>query len=301
MVDFALRRTHGTDAGLKVARASYLAGFDATSDVLAGQRYGIPLSGTMAHAYVSSFPHEIDAFRAFAVTYPQHTVLLIDTYDTVEGARRAAVVGQEMAQRGQRLLGVRLDSGDMTALSKEVRAILDAAGLPDVRIVASGGFDEDGIAQALQDGARIDSFGVGTKMGVAADMPYFDMAYKLVKYADRPVMKLSPGKVTLVEAKQIWRHLAAGQYVGDTIALRHESVPPDALPLCQCVMRAGRLVAPHPSLTEARQRHATEMARLTEPYRRLRGGETYPVQLSPALAALQQQVERTLVQQAGEA
>ena len=149
LIDFALRRTHGTDAGMKVARASYLAGFDSTSNVLAGQVYDIPIAGTMAHSYVLCFPEEIEAFRAFAATYPQHTVLLIDTYDTLTGARRAAVVGQEMARRGQRLLGVRLDSGDMTALSKDVRAILDAAGLPEVQIVASGGFDEYAMAQAI--------------------------------------------------------------------------------------------------------------------------------------------------------
>lgn len=300
LVDFALRRTHGTDAGMKVARASYLAGFDATSNVLAGHVYGIPLSGTMAHAYVSSFMDELKAFRAFAATYPEHTVLLIDTYDTVQGARRAAIVGQEMAQRGQRLLGVRLDSGDMTALSKDVRAILDEAGLPEVRIVASGGYDEYGIAQALQDGACIDIFGVGTKMGVAAETPYFDMAYKLVKYAGRPIMKLSPGKVTLVEDKQVWRRSVAGQYVEDTIALRHETLAaPDTRPLLQHVMRAGRTLMPQPSLAESRQHHASEMACLAEPCKRLQGGAVYPVQLSAALATLQHQVESALQHQYG--
>ncbi len=298
LVDFSLRRTHGTDAGLKVARASYLAGFDASSNVLAGQLYGIPLSGTMAHAYVSSFTDESEAFRAFATTYPEHTVLLIDTYDTVQGARRAAIVGQEMAQRGQHLLGVRLDSGDMTALSKEVRAILDEAGLPETRIVASGGFDEYGIAQALQQGACIDMFGVGTKMGVAADAPYFDMAYKLVKYAGRPVMKLSTGKVTLVDDKQVWRRTVDGQYVEDIIALRHESLASSTTtPLLQQVMHAGKTVQPQPSLAAARQRHATAMTHLAEPYKRLQGGEAYPVHLSPALAALQQQVASALQQQ----
>ena len=217
LIDFALRRTHGMDAGMKVARASYLAGFDSTSNVLAGHVYDIPIAGTMAHSYILCFPEEIEAFRAFAATYPQHTVLLIDTYDTLTGARRAAVVGQEMARRGQRLLGVRLDSGDMTALSKDVRAILDAAGLPEVQIVASGGFDEYAMAQAIEDGACIDMFGVGTKMGVAADAPYYDMAYKLVQYAGRPVMKLSAGKATLVEAKQVWRRTVDGQYAEDIL------------------------------------------------------------------------------------
>jgi nicotinate phosphoribosyltransferase len=298
VIDFALRRTHGTDAGMKVARASYLAGFDATSNVLAGHVYGIPISGTMAHAYVTCFADELEAFRAFAATYPQQTVLLIDTYDTLTGARRAAVVGQEMARRGQRLLGVRLDSGDMTALSKQVRAILDAAGLPEVQIVASGGFDEYAIAQAVQDGACIDMFGVGTKMGVAADAPYYDMAYKLVKYDGRPVMKLSTGKVTLVEDKQVWRRCVDGYSVEDSIALRHETGDlPDAQPLLQCVMRAGQVMAPRPTLAAARMQHAEEIARLPTPYRRLRDGEHYPVRLSQALAALQERVQASLLQQ----
>jgi nicotinate phosphoribosyltransferase len=253
----------------------------------------------MAHSYVLCFAEEIDAFRAFAATYPQHTVLLIDTYDTLTGARRAAVVGQEMAQRGQRLLGVRLDSGDMTALSKAVRAILDSAGLPEVQIVASGGFDEYAIAQALQDGARIDQFGVGTRMGVAAAAPYYDMAYKLVQYDGRPVMKLSAGKATLVEAKQIWRRLRHGQYVEDLLALRHEAVAlPQAQPLLRCVMRAGQVVQPRPTLAAVRALHAGDMARLRAAYRLVQGGERYAVRLSAGLAACQQQVEATLRRQA---
>lgn len=297
LVDFALRRTHGTDAALKVARASYLVGFDATSNVLAGQVYHIPISGTMAHAYICSFADELEAFRAYAATYPDQTVLLIDTYDTLRGAQRAAMVGQEMAQRGQRLLGVRLDSGDMTTLSKQVRTILDTAGLPEVHIIASGGFDEYGIAAALRAGAPIDAFGVGTKMGVAADAPYFDMAYKLVKYDGRPVMKLSTGKSTLIDDKQVWRRTVNGYYVEDIIALRHETLElPGAVPLLQHVMRAGQSLPPRPDLAAARQCHAAEMTHLPEPYRRLQGGETYPVRLSDALTTRQQQVETALRQ-----
>jgi nicotinate phosphoribosyltransferase len=297
LIDFALRRTHGTDAALKVARASYLAGFDATSNVLAGQVYGIPISGTMAHSYVQSFTDELEAFRAFAVSYPAHTVLLIDTYDTVHGATRAALVGQEMAHRGQHLLGVRLDSGDMTALSKEVRVILDQAGLHDVQIVASGSFDEYTIDAAVRGGAYIDAFGVGTKMGVAADMPYLDMAYKLVQYDGRPVMKLSTGKATLVDQKQVWRRTVDGTYAEDTIALRYEPALPDAVPLLQSVMRAGLVIPPAPDLAMAHQRYATDRACLAESYRRLEGGATYPVRVSEALATVQHEVETALRQQ----
>jgi nicotinate phosphoribosyltransferase len=295
LMDFALRRTHGTDAAMKVARASYLAGFDSTSNVLAGRHYGIPIAGTMAHSYVTCFADEIEAFRSFAHTFPQQTVLLIDTYDTITGAKRAAEVGQEMAQRGQRLLGVRLDSGDMTALSKQVRNILDTAGLPEVQIVASGGFDEYAIAQAIQDDACIDVFGVGTKMGVAADAPYYDMAYKLVKYDGRPIMKLSSGKATLVEEKQVWRCTSDSHDVEDIIALRHERLDqPDLHPLLTSVMRDRRVLQPLPSLKASRAYHADQMARLPEPYKTLHHGETYPVRLSAALENTQQQVEMAI-------
>ena len=185
----------------------------------------------------------------------------------------------------------------MTALSKEVRVILDQAGLPDVQIVASGSFDEDRIAAALRDGACIDAFGVGTKMGVAADLPYLDMAYKLVQYDGRPVMKLSTGKATLVDQKQVWRRTVDGYYSEDIITLRHESALPDAVPLLQGVMRAGRVLPPAPDLALGRQRYATERANLAESYRRLEGGAVYPVRVSAALTTLQQQVETALRQQ----
>jgi nicotinate phosphoribosyltransferase len=154
------------------------------------------------------------------------------------------------------------------------------------------------MAQAIRDGACIDMFGVGTKMGVAADAPYYDMAYKLVQYAGRPVMKLSVGKATLVEDKQVWRRTVDGQYAEDIIALRHEALElPDVQPLLQYVMRAGQIVEPRPTLAAARARHATEMAHLPVPYRRVQDGEVYPVRLSAGLAARQRQVEAALQQQ----
>jgi nicotinate phosphoribosyltransferase len=213
----------------------------------------------------------------------------------VHGAARAALVGQDMARRGQHLLGVRLDSGDMTALSKEVRVILDQAGLHNVHIVASGSFDEYSIDAAVQHGARIDAFGVGTRMGVAADMPYLDMAYKLVQYDGRPVMKLSTGKATLVDQKQVWRRTVDGYYSEDIIALRSEPALPDAVPLLQRVMQAGRVVPPVPDLATARQRYADDRAHLAESYRRLQGGAVYPVRVSAALTTLQHEVETLCV------
>jgi nicotinate phosphoribosyltransferase len=294
LVDFSLRRTQGSDAGLKVARASYLAGFAGTSNVLAGKTYGMPIFGTMAHSYITSFPHELDAFRVFARNFPASATLLIDTYDNISGARHAVTVAQEMEARGQRLDFVRLDSGDMAAISQEVRRILDDHGLGYVRILASGNFDEDKIAQVLADGARIDAFAVGTKMGVSADAPYFDIAYKLVRYDDQPVMKLSTGKVTLVDQKQVFRWFdSQGALQRDTIALRRESLPGGA-PLLQPVMADGRITRPLPTLTESREYFQAQFARLPEVHKVLQDPTPYPVTLSTGLQELQSRVEQQI-------
>jgi nicotinate phosphoribosyltransferase len=290
LVDFSLRRTQGSDAGLKVARASYLAGFAGTSNVLAGKIYGIPVFGTMAHSYITSFPHEIDAFRVFVRNFPTIATLLIDTYDNISGAHHAVTVAKEMAARGQRLDFVRLDSGDMAVISKTVRRILDDHGLDDVRILASGSFDEDKIARVLADGARIDAFAVGTKMGVSADAPYFDIAYKLVRYADQPVMKLSTGKVTLVDKKQVFRLVDdQGIMQRDTIALRREAIPGGA-PLLQSVMAGGRITRPLPTLDESREYFQAQSARLPEVHKVLQDPTPYPVGLSSGLKQLQSRV-----------
>ena len=293
LVDFALRRTHGADAGMKVARASYVAGFEATSNVLAGKRYGIPTAGTMAHSFVTSFPEEADAYSAFFETFPDHTVLLIDTYDTVKGAETAAAAAQKMKSRGGRLRGVRLDSGDMSALSKRVREVLDQAGLNDVKIFASGGYDEFKIADALANGAKIDAFGVGTKMGVSADAPFLDIAYKLVRYDGRPVLKLSSGKKTLVEEKQVFRSRRNGAWAGDTIALGREHL--EGEPLLELAMNAGIRAEPRRSLSEIRERFAAEFAELPQAYKALKNPEPYPVGLSEELERLQSETVQAVV------
>ena len=296
LVDFSLRRTQGTDAGLKVARASYLGGFTGTSNVLAGKLYGIPTFGTMAHSYITSFPEEIQAFRVFAENFPHIATLLIDTYDNIAGARKAARVAKEMEARGARLRSVRLDSGDFAALSREVRGILNQEGLDYVRILASGGFDEEKISEVLAQGGLIDSFAVGTKMGVAADAPYFDIAYKLVKYAGHPVMKLSTGKVTLVDQKQIWRSFDDnGLMCGDIISLREESLP-STLPLLQTVMQNGTLLQPLPTLQESRAYFSRQFALLPEAYKALANPPQYPVSLSAGLAEREARVEKELQQ-----
>ena len=288
LVDFSLRRTHGIDAGLKVARSSYIAGFVATSNVLAGKLYGIPIAGTMAHSYISSFGDEIEAFRAFARSFPKKTILLIDTYDTVAGARKAAIVGQEMANEGGKLLGVRLDSGDMTRLSQQVRKILDEASLDDTEIFASSSFDEYKIARTIKEGAKIDAFGVGTRMGVSADAPYFDIAYKLVQYGERPIMKLSPGKVNLAGNKQVFRKTdRQGRFLEDIIGTRDETVE-GACSLLEPVIRDGKLLKSHPSLEEIRERFRKNFAALDEKYKDLENPPVYQVKVSTRLNALQE-------------
>ena len=300
VVDFSLRRTHGTDAGMKVARASYLAGFDGTSNVLAGLEYGIPLYGTMAHSFIESFDTEEAAFHAYANTFPDDTALLIDTYDTRSGARHAARIGQTLLQRGHRLRGVRLDSGDLLSLSRETREILDHAGLDFVRIYASGGLDETHIHQLVEAGAPIDVFGIGTAMGVSSDAPFLEIAYKLVEYAGRPRLKLSSGKVSLVGQKQIFRILAAdGQFVRDVIGLRHESVETIAhesgvtkeqvIPLLQPTMTQGRRLHPSELLSASRARCANHLQRLSPAVRSLRPNVPYPVTLTRALTQLQEE------------
>lgn len=296
VVDFGLRRTHGIDAGLKAARAAWIAGAAMTSNVLAGLWYGIPPTGTMAHSYVTAFPSEIDAFRAFARAFPGRTTLLIDTYDTVVAAAKAVTVAREMEARGERLGGVRLDSGDLVALAREVRGVLDRAGLGYVRIFASGGLDEGDVARFLQAGAPIDAFGVGTRMNVSADAPYLDMAYKLVRYAGRDVLKLSPGKGTWPGEKEVYRFRGPdGRFRHDLLALREEPPPGDgAEPLLETVMTGGRLARPHPPLGAVRERCAREVAALPDGVRRLEGAEPYPVQVSERLVTLQRAIEAAL-------
>ena len=291
--EFGLRRTHGVDAGMKAARCAFIAGASMSSNVMAGLHYGIPPTGTMAHSYVSAFPREIDAFRAFARAFPAQTVLLLDTYDTIAGARKAARVAKEMEAKGQRLSGVRLDSGDLAGLSRQVRRILDDAGLAYVKIVVSGGLDEASIGECLAKGAPIDGFGVGTRMDVSADLPYLDMAYKLVEYDGRPVLKSSAGKGTWAAQKQVYRRLRSGEgFAGDVLALREEPPPPGAVEiLLRSVMERGRLLAPHPALTTVRDYCAAQVASLPEELRELREPAAYPVSYSERLVSLQRALE----------
>ena len=292
--DFASRRAHGTDAALKMARCSYIAGFQSTSNVLAAKRYGIPAAGTMAHSFVSSFPTEIAAFRAYADVFPDATVLLLDTYDTIEGAWNAVQVAKDMEAQGHRLSAVRLDSGDFDSLSRQVRRILDEAGLDYVQILASGGLDEYQLEELARRAAPIDAFGVGTKAGVSADAPWSDMAYKLVCYEGRPIMKLSEGKSYLPGAKQIYRVSdPQGRFSRDIIATEDEGLP-GGEPLLETVMSDGRHIGARPSLEEIRQRFVEDFQRLDGHFKVLQNPPHYPVANSSRLEKLAVEVQDSI-------
>lgn len=286
LVDFALRRTHGTDAGMKVARASYLAGFVGTSNVMAGKTYGIPIVGTMAHSFISSFEHEIDAFRAYVRSFPNNAILLIDTYDTLQGARNAVQIANEMSARGETLIGVRLDSGDLAGLARQVRNIFDAANLPGLKIIGSGGLEEYDLAELAA--APFNSYGVGTRMGTSADAPWMDMAYKLVEYDGAPVMKLSTGKASSPGRKQIFRTRdGRGDFAHDTVGLRDETIGAETL--LQHAMHNGRRTAQSPSLSEYRKLFTADFAALPEKFKLLRNPPHYHVNSSQKLSELREQ------------
>ena len=290
VVDFGARRIHGTDAAVKGARAFTIAGVEGTSNVVAGQIHGIPVVGTMAHAFVQSFGDEMEAFRAFAAVYPD-TVLLIDTYDALEGARKVVALARELGD-DFRVRGVRLDSGDLADLGIKVRAIFDEAGLIDVALIASGGLDEYKVAEIVRRGAPYASFGVGTAMGVSNDAASLDIAYKLCSYAGRGRLKLAPGKPVLPGRKQVFRIEQEGKAVRDVIARADEDLP--GRPLLQPVMRGGaRLPAGKTDLAAASALAKDETARLPDAVQAIAPADPpYPVTVSDALTAYHGEIER---------
>ena len=287
VIEFGLRRTHGTDAAMKAARCSYIGGCNGTSSVLAGMKYGIPVFGTMAHSFVMFFDNEVEAFRAFAKTFPKASTLLIDTYDNIKGAENAVAVAENLERKGFRLSGVRIDSGDLVEISKKVRQILDKKGLGYVKIFASGDLDEYKIEDLLRRGARIDSFGVGTRMSTSEDRPYVDIIYKLCEKMDElggfvPTMKLSQGKITLPARKQVYRVKdRSGSLAKDIIALHDEKV--EGTPLLAKVMEKGQIVHRLPSLEQIRNNALENLSRFPGKYKRLRKAPRYHVVLSPNL------------------
>lgn len=286
VADFGLRRAQGEDAAMKGARAAYIAGCIGTSNVKAGKEYGIPIIGTHAHSFVMSFDEEIDAFRAYADTFPDAAVLLIDTYDTVEGAKKAAIVGQELAAKGHKLKGVRLDSGDLIELSKQVRTVLDDAGLEEAMIFASNDLNEYKIAEHRKQGAQIDAYGVGTELITAKPVAAIPGVYKLVEDTGGAKMKLSPGKKSYPGKKQIFRyeHPTTNTYFVDVLTLEEENAQsPIATCLLEESVRAGRRIRERPALEDIRNYSLKEVKKIYHRLRRIRTTDKYEVSASQSL------------------
>ena len=285
-VDYSLRRDHAADAGLKAARAAYVAGASATSNLLAGQMFGIPVSGTMAHSYVMVFENEEEAFRSFASDFPDAATLLIDTFDVEEGAHRAVRAARELAPAGVRIQGVRIDSGDLAHLTRSVRKILDDGGLQSTKIVLSGDLDEYRIARLLDDEVPVDAFGIGTQLGTSGDEPTLGSVYKLVAEGGEPKIKLSAGKATLPGVKQVHRYERDGCYAADVITL-HEEELDGARPLLAPVMEGGRRLNPPERLDDLRARCRATLDALPFELRSLEPARReYPVRISARLHGL---------------
>ena len=290
LIDFGLRRAHGSEAGLLAARASYLAGFTGTATVLAGVQFDIPVYGTMAHSFVQAHEDEVEAFEHFACAQPDNVVLLIDTYDTERAAEKVVVLASCLKKKGIHVKAVRLDSGDLAEHARKVRRILDNGGLTNVQIVASGNLDESALRELLKANAPIDCFAVGTKLTTSADVPYLDCAYKLQEYAGTPRRKRSEGKATWPARKQVYRQYdAEGRIATDTVTLVDEVH--EGVPLIQPVMRGGKRVSPPSPLASLRKRAIAELARLPKSLQQLEEGKTVPVIISPALRNLARSID----------
>lgn len=293
IAEFGLRRAQG-DGHLEATRAAYIGGSASTSNVLAGKKLGIPISGTMAHSFVTSFDHEIDSYRAYAEAFPKKCFLLIDTYDSIEGAKKAVIVGKEIEKRGERLLGVRLDSGNLSELSKQVRRILDDAGLNYVKIMASGDLNEWKIDELMNKDARIDIFGVGTELITGRPTPALDGIYKLSDIVEqgmhKPKMKLSEEtlKATLPGKKRVWRY-ENRTYLADIIALEDEDID-NAWPLLEETVRNGKIICKRPSLEEIKKKAGENLSHLPEKYKKLEGALVYPVKFSRGLIDLREKI-----------
>jgi nicotinate phosphoribosyltransferase len=290
LVDFGLRRAHGADAGLLAARACYLAGFTATSDVLAGQLFDIPLSGTMAHSFVQACDSEEEAFLRFARANRDNVVLLLDTYDTEAAATKVVQLARTLRSEGISIQGVRLDSGDLAEHARRVRRILDDGGLQKVHIFASGSIDEFELQKFFRAGVPIDGFGIGSRLDTSADAPYLDCAYKIQEYAGRPRRKRSEGKATWPGRKQVVRVYGDDGRLGfDKLALEDERTA--GTPLIVPVVRNGKRLTPPTPLIELRRQAAAEVGRLPAALQVLEPAKAYLAHVSPALRELAEKLD----------
>ncbi|QSA98180.1 nicotinate phosphoribosyltransferase [Methylococcus sp. EFPC2] len=289
LVDFGLRRSHGAEAGLLAARAGFLTGLSGTATVLAGKLWGIPLYGTMAHSYVQAHDTELEAFEHFALSFPDACTWLIDTYDTEHAAAKLVPLAQALRERGIRVSGVRIDSGDLGQHARQVRHILDAGGLGDMQIFASGDLDEFRLADLVAR-APIDGYGIGTRMNTSADAPYLDCAYKLQDYAGKPKRKRSEGKINWPGRKQVYRQWDDdGTMLGDVLTTAGDVQP--GAPLLQPMMKSGRRLSPALALSEIRESAAAQIAALPEPLRTLEAAPPYPLHVAALLQALANEVD----------
>ncbi len=267
------------------ARASFIAGFAGAANAGAGQRYGLPIVGTMAHSFIQVHDDEMQAFENFARARPDGIILLIDTYDTEAGAHKVVELAAKLAVDGIKIRGVRIDSGDLAESARKVRGILDEGGLTDVIILVSGGVDEDVIKHMAETGAPIDGYGIGVSLATSIDAPAFDCAYKLQEYAGQPKRKLSEGKQTWPGRKQVWRSYdSEGRMAGDILTIEGDKHPGESLMVP--VMRGGKRIATAPPLDQIRDRAVHDLARLPLAMVRLEPGASYPVEVAEALRAL---------------
>jgi nicotinate phosphoribosyltransferase len=290
LVDYGLRRAHGAEAGVLAARASYIAGFGGTATMAAGAESGIPVYGTMAHSFIQAHDDEMLAFEHFAHSHPHDLVLLIDTYDTERAARRVVTLAPHLRAQGITISGVRIDSGNLAEHAVKVRRILDEGGLQEVKIVASGGLDEDALQALTRAGAPIDSYGVGTSLTTASDVPALDCAYKLQEYAGRPRRKRSEGKATWPGRKQVWRRYDEhSRMAGDVVSLATER--PAGEPLLRLVMHGGRRVDDIEDLAAARSHAQEQLARVPLALARLEPFD-YLVEISAGLQNMAAELDR---------
>lgn len=291
LVDFGMRRAHGSEAALLAARASYLAGFAGSATVAAGMAFAVPVYGTMAHSFVQTHSRESQAFVHFAQANPDDVVLLIDTYDTEKAAQKVVELAAGFQAQGIKIKGVRLDSGDLAEHARKVRRILDQGGLQDTTIFASGSIDEYKLADLIARQAPIDGYGIGTHLDTSADAPYLDCAYKLQEYAGLARRKRSEGKATWPGRKQVYRlYHDDGMMMSDTVTLAE--VPCRGQPLLQSVMRAGVTVAARPSLSEIRAYCGRQLQGLPAALHQLHDAPAYPVRISAELQELANRVDR---------
>ncbi|WP_316179775.1 MULTISPECIES: nicotinate phosphoribosyltransferase [unclassified Bradyrhizobium] len=285
LVDFGLRRAHGAEAGLLAARASYIGGFAGTATVLAEKCFGIPSYGTMAHSFVQSFDDETAAFEAFARAIPKDLVLLIDTYDTEMAARKVVALAPRLRALGISIRGVRIDSGDLVALSRSVRRILDEGDLEDVTIFVSGGIDEEALFSFACEAAPIDGVGIGTSLATSSDAPALDCAYKLQEYAGTPRRKRSTGKATWPGRKQVWRRYDPDGHMASDVLSTEDDVR-EGEALIVPVLQQGRPVTHQPSLQDIRAYARTQLGRLPRALEGLQVGSSYPVHVAARLREL---------------